>query len=368
MLKEKIFLFMILISSVLLGQNLLNQPESVVYDSLYNRYLVSNWGSGDVVQIDSTGIQSVFIDNEHCYAGLHIKDNVLYVACRQFGVKGFSLETNENVLDIYISGATNINDITSDNSGNLYVSYPTGDKIFKINIATEECWTFVEEGLDVPNGLFFDEINNRLLVVSYRLNTSIQEVNLADSTALVVLSPGLHNFDGITQDNEGNYYISSWQSNRVYKFNNMFSGSYEIFSNHNDDPADIFFDKVNNVLAVPLFFTNQIEFIETVTDIGISGDFPASEAKLFKNYPNPFNPATTIKFTIQNDSSVEIVIYNTKGQKIKTLANGEYEKGNHSIIWKGDDEYRKSVSSGIYLYQLNVNEKIEAMKKCLLLK
>ncbi|MDP8202537.1 MAG: T9SS type A sorting domain-containing protein, partial [Candidatus Tenebribacter burtonii] len=86
------------------------------------------------------------------------------------------------------------------------------------------------------------------------------------------------------------------------------------------------------------------------------------------NYPNPFNPTTTISFSIQNDSEVNLSIYNIKGQKINTLAHNEFTKGNHSVIWNGIDENNNLVSSGVYLYKLNVNGKFESMKKCILLK
>jgi len=89
---------------------------------------------------------------------------------------------------------------------------------------------------------------------------------------------------------------------------------------------------------------------------------------LFQNYPNPFNPSTTIEFSIQDISQVELTIYNIKGQKIKTLVKNEFTKGSHSIIWNGNNENNKSVSSGIYYYKLNINGITEAVKKCLLLK
>lgn len=86
------------------------------------------------------------------------------------------------------------------------------------------------------------------------------------------------------------------------------------------------------------------------------------------NFPNPFNPATTIEFSIQSNSKVELLIYNIKGQKINTLVNDEFEKGNHSVIWDGNDSFGNSASSGVYLYKLKVNGKTEAMRKCMLLK
>jgi len=86
------------------------------------------------------------------------------------------------------------------------------------------------------------------------------------------------------------------------------------------------------------------------------------------NFPNPFNPTTTISFSVaQTSSFVTLEIYNIKGQKIRTFnCNPELVEG--SIVWNGTDENNKPVSSGIYFYKLNVNGKTEAVKKCLLLK
>ncbi|MDP8201934.1 MAG: T9SS type A sorting domain-containing protein [Candidatus Tenebribacter burtonii] len=85
------------------------------------------------------------------------------------------------------------------------------------------------------------------------------------------------------------------------------------------------------------------------------------------NYPNLFNPSTTIEFSIQNGSEVDISIYNIKGQKIKTLIHNEFDKGDHSIIWNGDDESGKLVGSGVYLYKLQT-ESITETKKMLMMK
>lgn len=90
--------------------------------------------------------------------------------------------------------------------------------------------------------------------------------------------------------------------------------------------------------------------------------------KLYQNHPNPFNPSTTIEFSIKSDSKVEISIFNIKGQLINTLTYKAYPKGSHSIVWNGDDKSGKSVSSAIYYYKLTINGKTEAVKKCLLLK
>ena len=86
------------------------------------------------------------------------------------------------------------------------------------------------------------------------------------------------------------------------------------------------------------------------------------------NYPNPFNPTTTINYSLKENTKVSLNIYNIKGQLVKTLVNEVLPAGEHSIIWDGSDSNGNQVSSGIYFYKLNVNGKTEAVKKCLLLK
>ncbi|MBN2460819.1 MAG: C10 family peptidase, partial [Candidatus Cloacimonetes bacterium] len=71
---------------------------------------------------------------------------------------------------------------------------------------------------------------------------------------------------------------------------------------------------------------------------------------LLGNYPNPFNPETTIRFTLAENSRVILVVYNCKGQKVRTLIDGQRDSGSHSINWNGRDDSGRKVSSGVYLY------------------
>ncbi|RLC56948.1 MAG: hypothetical protein DRH89_04555, partial [Candidatus Cloacimonadota bacterium] len=103
-------------------------------------------------------------------------------------------------------------------------------------------------------------------------------------------------------------------------------------------------------------------------NVGIEDPVLPGAKYSLSNYPNPFNPSTTIEFSIRSDSKIELSIYNIKGQKVKQLISNQLTLGEHSIIWKGDDDSGSSVSSGIYFYKLNVNGRTEAVKKCLLIK
>ncbi len=101
-------------------------------------------------------------------------------------------------------------------------------------------------------------------------------------------------------------------------------------------------------------------FEENIPNNGIS----------ISNYPNPFNPSTTISFslTAKNAQDAKLEIFNIRGQKIKTfLINSSTDEPFNSIIWNGTDDAGKPVSSGIYYYKLKAG-KTEISKKMLLLK
>ncbi len=85
------------------------------------------------------------------------------------------------------------------------------------------------------------------------------------------------------------------------------------------------------------------------------------EFSLRQNHPNPFNPATTISFTMPEESHVKLEIFNITGQKVETLVNGTVSAGVHSVIWDGTD-----VASGIYFYRIETDEFIETKKMVLL--
>ncbi len=84
------------------------------------------------------------------------------------------------------------------------------------------------------------------------------------------------------------------------------------------------------------------------------------------NYPNPFNPSTTIRFSIPQDGNVKVAIYNIKGQRVKELINEPLKKGKNSIVWNGRDSNGKAVCSGIYFARVNHMGKSRVRKMMLL--
>lgn len=90
--------------------------------------------------------------------------------------------------------------------------------------------------------------------------------------------------------------------------------------------------------------------IETATPAGLVS------FQLMQNYPNPFNEGTVISFTLSNRSRIRLEIFNSLGQRITCLEDGEREAGSHSIRWNGSDHLGISQPSGIYFYTLTDRE------------
>ena len=105
-------------------------------------------------------------------------------------------------------------------------------------------------------------------------------------------------------------------------------------------------------------FSGNFEFSKTVE---LNVDFIPEEFILYQNNPNPFNPATSIKFSIPVETKVRLEILNVIGEEIELLINETKPAGTYDIIWNPGN-----ISSGVYLYQLQAGSFIQTKKMILL--
>jgi hypothetical protein len=98
---------------------------------------------------------------------------------------------------------------------------------------------------------------------------------------------------------------------------------------------------------------------ESETVLAVQPELPKSYS-LSQNFPNPFNPSTTIKFDIpdieEGAQYVDLTVYDIRGRRVRTLIDAEYEPGRYTVAWNGKNDRGSSVSSGIYLYTLRVGK------------
>ena len=105
------------------------------------------------------------------------------------------------------------------------------------------------------------------------------------------------------------------------------------------------------------------EFVSPVETVTV----PRAATVLEQNHPNPFNPRTTIHFSLSAREQTRLSVYNADGVLVRTLVDGMRDVGSHAVDWDGRDERGASVSSGVYFYRLSAGKFAES-KKMLLLK
>ena len=263
-------LFAILLVSNIINAQEFQAPESATFDSQSNRYFISNFGDGNIIQIDSAGEKSYFKKDLSKSLGMIIKDDILYVVTNLKMVKGFRLSDSNQTFEIKIDEAVFLNDITCDDSGFLYVTDTNANVVFKINISNRSYSLFAKTQFDNPNGIIYDKINKRLVLCYFRENASVDEISLVDSVLSSIITTELDNLDGIAIDDSSNFYISSWgagsfstgfkEEGTIYKFDNQFKKEPIQVSTDHHGPADIYYSKEKRELIVPLFLDNDVKY------------------------------------------------------------------------------------------------------------
>ena len=132
------------------------------------------------------------------------------------------------------------------------------------------------------------------------------------------------------------------------------------------EAAECFSNIVNNYSDNPLsgLADNELKRLGSQAEKDINYEATAGENNEFAtgNYPNPFNPSTTISYTVPSDGRVLITIYDVLGRKVADLYDGVVTAGSHSVIWNGSN-----FASGIYFYRITFKDQV-LNKKILLIK
>ncbi len=103
--------------------------------------------------------------------------------------------------------------------------------------------------------------------------------------------------------------------------------------------------------------------------VGIEDEGDGTVAKKFaleQNFPNPFNPETTIRYELGKASNVKITVYNITGQQVKTLVNGKQAAGKHTVVWNGLDDSGNRVASGLYFVRMKAENFAQVRKMTLI--
>lgn len=337
-----------------------SSPESIEFDYANNRWFISNNGNGQILERNSaTGVRSIFAtgipSGPH---GLEIVNDTLYV-CDGGSLKAYNINTAALVFNISLGGSF-LNGITHDNSGYLYITDFSAYKIFRFNITNRSFTTFVPStilGTVSPNGIIFDQPNNRCVFVNWGASAPIKAVDLTTAVVTTVTPTTLGNCDGIAKDGAGNYYVSSWSGgSKVTRFTNTFTTPTTVISTGLSNPADIFYNVVTDTLGVP---NSGAGNNTTYHYFGTSTSIVETEDDRFKFSvsPNPITKTAEIKYELEEQGHVYIHLFDVKGQLVKTIVDGDSPKGPHSLLFD-----RLMLSAGNYFFTISTAQGTETKK------
>ena len=160
------------------------------------------------------------------------------------------------------------------------------------------------------------------------------------------------------------------------------SNNYEVWSNFEANQRDIFFINIDGQIDTSFNITpynpsnpDDVIYIKELilsfrgsdnSSLSSKVELTPESFTLYQNYPNPFNPSTTIKYNLNDNSYVNVSIYNVAGELVKTLFNGPQGKGKNSLIWNAKNNENESVAGGLYIYSVKTDNNIYSKKMMLL--
>eukprot|EP01034_Spumella_vulgaris_P042071 gene42071-52153_t len=236
-----------------------SSPESVEYDQVGNRYIVSSTNNGNLLAVQPGQAPTLFTADVSAPYGLAEYNGVIYV-CDDGFVKGYTLSNGQPAFSLNLGG-TFLNGICSDGIGHLFVTDFSAKKIYRVNIAAQT-FGLVANTVNTPNGILFDEAHARLIYCTWGASAKLVEMDTVNYTMTPKITTTLSNFDGVVQDGCGNFLVSEWGSNKIYKIDSTFGAPVAVFSSGINKPADIYFNLLNDTLAVPNTAANTVTFYD----------------------------------------------------------------------------------------------------------
>lgn len=133
-----------------------------------------------------------------------------------------------------------------------------------------------------------------------------------------------------------------------------------------DDRTDDFRDFTSNGYNGDVNGKVYLVPSDIITEVAGNSSNQPDEFTLYQNYPNPFNPETKITFTIPEETTISLKIFDVLGNEVSKLIDREVRQGTHSVIWNGMDNNGYSAASGIYFYRLISSQSVQTKKMILL--
>ena len=209
--------------------------------------------------------------------------------------------------------------------------------------------------------------DGRVEIHTRNYNQSISQANkikAVDSVYSIAVNPVIIN-PGATASDHASFWDNGYSANLIIEAYN--GGDFNPYYHTTSDRISLF-NLPYFYNSTKLAFASLAEFakINPLSGVSLDEKDKVNSFALYPNYPNPFNPSTTIRYRTAQDGHVTLKIYNTLGQEIRTLVSSVQGAGDHSIQWDGKDSYGNAIASGIYLYRLQAGNFVKSNKMTLM--
>ncbi len=321
--------------------------------------------------LDNIQISNLTICNGEAEYGGGIKSFSTTLSLDNVLIIGNSAENSGGGIDSSYGGLLNLNNVTLANNfadrGGAIFSYQTGPNNFT-NVT-------ITSNFSIEGGAIYSYRSDFNLVNCLLWDNDLIEIKYCSSwipsTLMIAYSDIEGGYDNILTEEE---CMIDWLEGNIDEnplFNNT-AGDYSLQEASPCIDAGTAYFEYNAEVIVDL---DAGQYIGTAPDMGayeynsVEEDDPIIQNSKFKiqNFPNPFNPETTIEFNLPQSENVNLTVYNLKGQKIIELCNEYLSAGVHKYYWDGKNSSDIKAPSGIYFLNLS-SETINSSKKVLLLK
>jgi hypothetical protein len=333
---KHLLLSLLFAPTALLAQQL-GQIESVEYDPVNARFLVSN--ATEVVVVDGYGEPTGVVGGDASASyGMEVMGNLLFTIDNN-RVKAFELTTGMQQMSLTITGATFLNGMASNGSDQLWVSDFSGKRIYAIDVSdilnpTYTTLVTFPSSDPSPNGLLYEPENNRLLFVTWGAAAKVKAIDLATNAITQLFSGTNGNMDGIDRDAYGHYFISSWApSSRITRYDSDFTNAQTITVSNLLQPADIAYATEIDTLIIPSVGNSNVYFVGFPNAASVRENTNTLELSLF---PNPTAEVATLRFHTPTGGEAHVEIMDMQGRSVLMVHKGTLPAGEQVLVFPVD--------------------------------
>ena len=330
-----------------------NQIEAVEYDAANSRFLVTNGNS--IISRLPNGTLEFFGNSNKASYGMEIIGNTLFAVHSTPAsnwIYGYDLTTEEEVMVLEIPEADFLNGMGTDGVSKLWVSDFGAGEIYEINVSNIEEPTYAMVATtpgETPNGVVYDETNDRVLIVTWDAPGPILQMDPTTYEVTTAGGAGVSACDGIDNDGDNNFFISSWSPLRITKFDENFLTSEIITAPGISQPADISYAVAIDTLAI----ANSGN--ETLTLIGFNNTTSVVETEgnplEFSVFPNPVDETSKVSFNLKTSTQVTLNVIDSSGKIAAQLMDEILSSGQHHVLMAGI-----SLAKGYYIYEIEAED------------